>query len=343
MGERTQKQTTSNHYVLYLVMALIALGLAIQTQQIKINNPFRFAFVSLTGITGPQETVGTNQGIKVIGAGFPRTGTNSLKTALNILGFPAYHGEDVMRHNHADLASAIYQNYPKGHKNNETVYVDPLVKDLFSDIAAHGFQATLDAPVHLLYKQEMELYPDAKVLLTVRDPEKWYKSWKTLGLTLVKGASLPLIRRVTGKFLHFTNTSFLSPFSSLAMDVCGVKVANFEYWEPWYFPWVKFPVDIKMNRTACIGLFNQHIENVKSYVPEDKLLVYKVGEGWERLANFLEVPVPDVPFPRSNGGGDMKLLSQIALGYAVLWPFAGLAIVYLFWKLVRKTMSLLKL
>lgn len=43
-------------------------------------------------------------------------------------------------------------------------------------------------------------------------------------------------------------------------------------------------------------------------IAPDRLLVYRVGEGWDRLCEFLEVPVPDQPFPRINDGGSMKTI-----------------------------------
>jgi hypothetical protein len=54
------------------------------------------------------------------------------------------------------------------------------------------------------------------------------------------------------------------------------------------------------DQQLVIDVFNQHLEEVKNSVPDDRLLVYKVSEGWQPLCDFLGVPVPERPFPRSN-------------------------------------------
>jgi len=95
-------------------------------------------------------------GLKVIGAGLARTGTMSLKIALEELGFgPCYHMTEVLKHpKHIRLwdAAARGVNW----------------REIFE-----GYQATTDWPACIFYQELMNVYPDAKVLLTVRDPEKW--------------------------------------------------------------------------------------------------------------------------------------------------------------------------
>ena len=99
--------------------------------------------------------------LKVIGAGFGRTGTLSTKVALEELGFgPCYHMVEVFEH---PAHVPVWDAAARG----ETVNWRELFKD---------YQATVDWPGCTFYKEFMELYPDAKVLLTVRDPEKWYES-----------------------------------------------------------------------------------------------------------------------------------------------------------------------
>jgi hypothetical protein len=55
------------------------------------------------------------------------------------------------------------------------------------------------------------------------------------------------------------------------------------------------------DKQHAIKIFNQHIEEVKKYVPPERLLIYNVKEGWEPLCAFLGVEVPkDKPFPHLN-------------------------------------------
>lgn len=58
------------------------------------------------------------------------------------------------------------------------------------------------------------------------------------------------------------------------------------------------------DRDHAIGVFNQHIENVKSSVPADNLLVFDVREGWAPLCAFLGVDTPDMDFPKTNSSKD---------------------------------------
>jgi len=99
--------------------------------------------------------------LKVVGAGFGRTGTLSLKTALERLGFgPCYHMVEVFpRPEHVKMWHRLaFEN------------------SMDWDLLFGGFQATVDWPSARWWREIAEHYPQAKVLLSVRDPEAWYKS-----------------------------------------------------------------------------------------------------------------------------------------------------------------------
>src|SRR5262245_50709202 len=99
--------------------------------------------------------------LRVIGAGFGRTGTLSLKAALEQLGFnPCYHMVEVLSHpDHIARWRAIGEGQAAEWEA------------LFA-----GYQAAVDVPASEYYAQLMQAYPEAKVVLTVRDPEQWYES-----------------------------------------------------------------------------------------------------------------------------------------------------------------------
>ncbi len=194
--------------------------------------------------------------LKVIGAGYGRTGTLSLKTALEELGFgPCYHMEDVVKRPSRMLT---------WHK-----IVNGAAPDW--DALFAGFEATVDWPACNYYQALMTAYPQAKVVLSVRDPERWYDSvYHTIyAVTQIKGATrIPLV----GEHIHFVN--------DLVWD--GVFNGRFE------------------DRAYAIQIFNEHIEKVKAAVPPEKLLVFNVQQGWEPLCEFLGMPVPERPFPHVN-------------------------------------------
>ncbi|SRR5579884_1952208 len=206
-------------------------------------------------------------GLKIIGAGFGRTGTRSLKEALEILGAgPCYHMVEVFEHpEHVALWVAASKGEP----------VD--WQKIF-----HDYRATVDWPACTFYKELMEVYPNAKVLLSVRDPEKWYESAMST--------------------IYQANQRRRSPFATVAFFLlkllrpgiaAGIPMVDHIVWNGTFNG--RFE-----DKEYAISIFNQHNEEVKNYVPSEKLLVYSVKDGWEPLCAFLGVPVPSVPFPHLN-------------------------------------------
>lgn len=99
--------------------------------------------------------------MKVIGAGFGRTGTMSLKVALETLGLdPCYHMTEVLAHpEHTGFWISAWRREPADWEGVLGVY-----------------EATMDWPACTFYGELIERHPDAKVILSVRDPERWYES-----------------------------------------------------------------------------------------------------------------------------------------------------------------------
>ena len=199
--------------------------------------------------------------LKVIGAGFGRTGTASLKAALEELGFDkCYHMQEVFRNpTHASIWRAAAEGKP----------VD-------WDALLEGYQATVDWPGCTFYQELMERYPDAKVLLNVRDPDAWYKS-------------------MTDTVYRVSRPSFPRSLVPLVVPPLRrlIRMVKTLIWQNTF--------DNRFeDKVYALKVFNDHIAEVKRTVPAEKLLVYEVKEGWEPLCAFLEVSVPDKPFPRLN-------------------------------------------
>jgi len=207
-------------------------------------------------------------GLKIIGAGFGRTGTLSLKAALEQLGFaPCYHMTELFQH--PDQIA-----YWEAATNGEPVDWHELF---------NHYQATVDWPACAFYAQLMEAYPEAKVLLSVRDPDRWYESvistiYQTSGM----------LKSPQGRF-RFSLFRILSPQRARI-----VRMINTLIWQNTF--------DNRFEDKAhALAVFQQHIEEVKQRVPADKLLVYNVKDGWEPLCAFLGVEVPaNIPFPHLN-------------------------------------------
>lgn len=204
--------------------------------------------------------------MKLIGAGLPRTGTLTQKVALEMLGLgPCYHMVSVL----ADLGQAqLWQRALEG---------DISFSEIFD-----GYGSTVDWPGGYFYRELMEAYPDAKVLLSVREPESWERSMRDTVWAVRNGESL--VRLLSSAQAHVNPqwAAFLQMIDDLLWRDRGTFASGHE------------------DSEELIDAMRRHEEEVKATVPSDRLLVWSVIEGWEPLCEFLDVPVPDVPFPHVN-------------------------------------------
>jgi hypothetical protein len=206
--------------------------------------------------------------MKVIGAGLPRTATTTQTFALERLGVgPCYHMRDLL----ADLQSGLplWESAAEG---------APDWKRIFGD--AHS---TVDWPSARYYRELMDHYPDAKVLLSVRDGEDWVRSMRETVWGIFHGDSVihhvsearavldPLWRRFTALMNRMT---WDEETGALAGDTSTEE--------------------------GLAAVMNRWNDSVKSTVPADRLLVWDPREGWEPICGMLEVDVPAEPLPRLN-------------------------------------------
>ena len=192
--------------------------------------------------------------LKVIGAGYSRTGTKSLQRALQSLGIGrCYHFTEVLK---------------RRHTNDWLAILDGCAPDW--ECLFEGYAATVDWPAVSYYRELAERYPEAKVILTVRDPDAWHKSLTQALMPL--RAALPEWLPYASRIAELTDrTIWQATFDGRAND-----------------------------RDFAVATFNQHIDAVRRSIDAERLLVFDVKEGWEPLCQFLELPVPDTPFPRTN-------------------------------------------
>ena len=159
--------------------------------------------------------------------------------------------------------------------------------------------ATVDWPGCSFYQELMEAYPEAKVLLSVRDPDRWYESMLTT------------IYRVPRSFLLF----LLRPTLPFIRNL--YRMVNAAVWGGTFGG--RFE-----DREHAIGIFERHNEEVKKHVPPDRLLVYDVKQGWEPLCHFLDVPVPiDKAFPHLNDAARIQRFLRYG-PWLVLSVYAGI-------------------
>lgn len=179
-----------------------------------------------------------------------RTGTSSLKAALeHLLGAPCYHMMEVFKNPaHVPMWHAAASGKPP---------------DWHGMFAAYG--ASVDWPAAAFWPELCDAFPDALVLLSLRDPEDWWKS-------------------VSATIFHPQNYVDREP--------------------EWYSMWRQLIADRFTSRLtdkeACISAFNRHNEAVRRSVAPERLLEWRTGDGWEPLCRTLGLPVPAEPFPHTN-------------------------------------------
>ncbi|OZM70345.1 sulfotransferase family protein [Amycolatopsis antarctica] len=197
----------------------------------------------------------------MIGAGFGRTGTVSVREALSRLGFgPCYHFSELIGNPaHLEHWTAALDGAPAA-----------------ADRALAEYQSTLDWPGASLWRELADRHPDAKVLLTVRDPRSWYRSFAS--------ALLPMWQAATAEDPRL-GIPELAPFLPLIARISGRQFGEGDLADAEYMT----------------GVFTRHIEDVRAAIAPERLLVFDVAQGWEPLCEFLGVAVPDgEPFPHLN-------------------------------------------
>ncbi len=203
--------------------------------------------------------------MRLIGAGLPRTGTLSQKVALEMLGVgPCYHMVNVL----GDL-----DEVPKWQRalDGEADW-----GDVFG-----GFQATVDWPGAYFYRDLLDAYPDVKVLLSVRDGDTWARSMQDTIWGVLYG---DILIKHLSEAQSLVNPKWRS-YIELMREMW--RRSGLIYGQEADLEWMGAAMD------------RYHAE-VQRNVPAERLLVWSVSDGWEPLCEFLEVPVPEMPFPHLN-------------------------------------------
>lgn len=189
-----------------------------------------------------------NMNLRIIGAGLGRTGTTSLKSALEfLLNAPCYHMATLFQRPE-DVAfwlAAARGNQPD-----------------WSELLT-GFSAITDWPGAAFYQDMMHAFPEAKVLLSHREPTAWLKSCRS--------TIFPKIMETKGEW----------------GDMIRAVIHG------------SFCVDMDNDR-ACLDAYARHAEQVRQTVPAERLIQWTPDDGWAPICSALDLPVPDQPFPHLN-------------------------------------------
>ena len=199
--------------------------------------------------------------LEVIGAGLGRNATFSMKFALEKLGFgPCHHMSEVFANARRQIP--LWLDVVQGNPDWDAIY--------------DGFSSCTDYPSATYWRELAAYYPDAKVVLTTRDPDSWFDS---VSETIFAPRMLDSL--AGSPIETMMNGAVLAPF--------GEKLTDRAFMTDWY---------VKRNR------------EVVETLPADRLLDFHPKMGWEPLCSFLGVDVPDVPFPRVNSRDELGAASD---------------------------------
>jgi hypothetical protein len=246
----------------------------------------------------------TNQGkpetVQVIGAGWGRTGTASLKKALEILGYdPTYHMMEVMKR---PQQAYLWMKAQDAVEAKQSYDFDNI---FICENGKEKYTATCDFPSAKFWKEQLQQYPSAKVILTVRAEEKWFASVReTIFRQQIQGGLYGI------SFLNFIG---LFPIKQEFLD----KVLYHGVF------------DNDFSKPNMIDRYKKHNEKVKKECPKDQLLVFEVSQGWEPLCKFLNKPIPSEPFPNVNDTESFRTLFNRfnMIGYAAFALVVSLPVV----------------
>ncbi|KAK4468400.1 hypothetical protein MN116_000205, partial [Schistosoma mekongi] len=230
-------------------------------------------------------TSDTSTSLLVIGAGLPRTGTTSMKRALEILlGKPCYYMIDIMTRKHEDIGKwqQLIDEVNKSSRN------EVIIHDLLSEILT-GYASVTDGPACGFYRELMDVYPDAKVVLTIRDKTDWLSSLR-----------------------HSVMPKSCDPQKQLkdeAMHIMGVyEEANKMIVGSMEYAFQKKDINFDDDQ-LLLECFDEYNKTVKETVPSDRLLIHHFNDGWEPLCKFLNVDIPNgIDYPHANDRKHMKEL-----------------------------------
>lgn len=247
--------------------------------------------------------------MKVLSLGMPRTGSASLAEAYAILGYQGiYHSLYVMDEYKdweiiSGAADATFPTLP-------TFTKEPFPPRDWDKLYAN-YDVTTDMGAFFA-RQLIDAYPEAKVVLAERDYDAWYRS--------VDEGIFSWFDYWVVRFYIRT----VEPLLGLNAAGAGLK-ALLGYFEA---------RDIHEVRRNARRIYRRHYEAVPAMVPPERILMFRLQEGWGPLCAFLGKDVPDVPFPHVNEAKALqskfraKLRRDVSLAawVAMKWVVAPLAV-----------------
>jgi len=239
----------------------------------------------------------------VIGAGLGRTGTSSLLAALTELGYKPLHMRSIMKKEVSN--PQLWFDWARAKRNKEEVEAKELGITLAKQIIADGYTATTDFPACLLYKELLEVEPDARIILSIRDNgEKWADS-----VLATIGATGPIrINKVPFRFDKSIQTFYATVYPLLWEEIGVAPLGTLDCTKP-------------LDRDALIKAHDDWINRVKTTVSKKKLLIHKSSDGFEPICKHLGIPRNDWPeeYPHLNDTESVKKMLDAWKMQNLIW------------------------
>lgn len=270
----------------------------------------------------------------MIGATLPRTGTSSTKIALQRLGHKVFHAHDLLEGNMIDSLGALARAEVNGDKEG----VATAMKEIVDDLSRLGYTGVIDWPLSAIYLELLQVYPNAKVLLSVKDDnERAIDRWVESAMKIAFTSPTFLFKRPF-KWLPIAARLSIQKEWLLTKKMGIPEDEIHDQGLPEYGGAGVTPATAK-------ALYYRYLEEVKANVPEEKLVIYNVKQGWAPLCEHFLRPgytcPSEEPFPHSNalglGYGRLNIYFLTFVHYT--WPIMGLIIVFLMGKCIQKVLG----
>jgi hypothetical protein len=168
--------------------------------------------------------------------------------------------------------------------------------------------ACTDQPAVAFAPELVSAYPEAKVVLVERDVENWFASYSEVVIYSTDSWSIPFLERI--------DNAFIRPMANQTDLIARYYFGVTEKWESWCLNNPAFFAPWRKNARAT---YVAHNEMVKRVTPSERLLLFRLEDGWEPLCIFLGKKVPNIPFPKVNETAAIKEKIDLYLAEGYKW------------------------
>ncbi|KAL8709000.1 MAG: hypothetical protein Q9220_006209 [cf. Caloplaca sp. 1 TL-2023] len=210
----------------------------------------------------------------------------ALQAALNKLGFRCYHMQEVPNNKKQGHFWCWHQAIVAKFKGKGPVYTPADLDKLLQD-----YSAVTDIPCVLFSDELLAAFPNAKVILTNRDPDRWAQSMEKL-YSIITWKSMTLLAK-------------FEPDIAKYLEILQTAIAS-------------WTTDDWKSRSQLRNGFLRHYQHIRSSVPPERLLDFRSEDGWLPLCEFLDKPVPSESYPNVNGGNELFHIHYVLIAFSTM-------------------------